>query len=234
MGAAAARRVAVDRRGPTANARGSSRALVVFGLVVALALPGCFGSDDDNGSSSSADGSGDTTQQRDANDEGGAGGGASSSEGAGTLRSGASTGIEPAATRAELIRRADPVCRAAQARIQRTSKELNTLLRRVARKRVSRREYYQRSAGLTERGQQVVEDTLATLRALGRPPERRAALDRYLTASERHAAVTGEIANALRGRRLRQVAQLNRRWIGLTQTAHAAARAYGFKVCGGN
>jgi phosphohistidine phosphatase SixA len=133
-----------------------------------------------------------------------------------------------------LIRRADRVCRSAQARIRDTSEELSRLVRSLGRKRISSREYYARSATFTEQAQRAVLDALETLRALGRPPGRQDSLERYLAATGRHAAVTGSIAEALRERRKAELARLNRRWLELSEAAHNAARAYGFKVCGGN
>lgn len=208
-----------------------ARTTALLALLAVLALPGCFGSDDDEPAPSGRESSGPSDTGGGAQSIGGASGGSSALAG-GT--SGAGATVEPAATRAELIRRADRVCGSAQARVRDTSEDLSRLLRSLGRKRLTSREYYARSATLTEQAQLAVLDALETLRALGRPPGRQDSLDRYLAATGRHAAVTGGIAEALRERRRAELARLNRRWLELSEAAHNAARAYGFDVCGGN
>jgi hypothetical protein len=139
----------------------------------------------------------------------------------------------PAKTRAELIDRGNRLCRAAQKRIRPVGMQLRQIIKGVRRGRISRSEYYVRTAKLTERTTAMVTAALSQLKALGRPPGRRHALDRYIAAAERHERLSGEIATALRRRDLRRLGPLNAQWLRQTQLAHVAARAYGFKVCGG-
>jgi hypothetical protein len=140
---------------------------------------------------------------------------------------------KPAATRTELIARADRHCRRAQARVGDGADDLKRVVRALLKKRITKGEYYARSAELTVKSQRIVTDVLAKMQALGRPRGRRAALDRYLAATRDHAAVTGRIAAALRRGKPAEVGKLNRRWLELSRAAHSAAKAYGFKVCGG-
>jgi hypothetical protein len=142
--------------------------------------------------------------------------------------------VGPARSRAELIARGDRLCAAARERIRPVATNLQRIVKALQAGRIDASEYYKHTATLTDQTGAMATGTLSQLRALGHPPGRRRSLERYLAAISAHANLSRKIAAAQRHKRTARVIALNSRWLQASQLAHAAAKAYGFHVCGGN
>lgn len=135
-------------------------------------------------------------------------------------------------TRTEYIARADPICAGAQARVGRLAGRITTLLQRFTQRKIKAREYYPRSARLTDETVDVVRSTLARLRRLPPPQPAPVILNRYLAATDKQADL---LAAQAAGLRRRDDDRVNRLQLPLLRTAAEArknAHAFGFAVCG--
>jgi hypothetical protein len=199
------------------------RRAATLALLVALALAGCGGSPDGgDGGSDSADGG--PAQSGAGGGEPGASGGEDSGAAGGA---GAATGP---LTRRELIAAADSVCKRARGRIGRVAARFGRL---VADKRLTRPRYYRRAAVLTGRLRDLAQAAARRVRALAERAPRDRHLDGYLRGVAAQVAVFGAQADALRRGEGREVHKLNFRLMAQGKRTRRAARAYGFRVCGG-
>jgi hypothetical protein len=143
----------------------------------------------------------------------------------------ASNGKAP--SRTEYIRRADRICRSAQAAIAARSAEYRDLTAAVAQGKIERQEYVRRAGQETERSGAIAQRAVIDLKELPPPTSRRDAIEAYLQgATKQSAALTAQGA-ALRQGDTEELAELNRRIAEASQQTRRAARRVGFRICGG-
>lgn len=204
------------------------RALVLLALVLA----GCGGDDDGNGAadaSPSASQEQTTAGEADASGEGSAAG----EEAGGSTGGDGSTGDDADLTRAQYITRADQICTQVRRELADGGERVAALARRAAQGKVDPETYYRESARLTEASADAAGDAVDELEALPRPDSRRDALERYLVATRQQVEYLADQADALADRDQAQIAKLNAVTARTGERVRAAARDYGFKVCGG-
>ncbi len=201
--------------------------------VLTLALMGCGDvADDDAGGGSqppaadkaqtTAEESGTTAETDAEDDDRGAGG---TSEGQGSA--------QEAPSLAEYIRRADRICRGAQAAIAHRSAEYRKLTAAVAQGKIEREEYLRRAGEQTERSGEIAQRAVVDLKELPQPTSRRDAIEAYLQGAATQSATLTAQGAALRQGDTEELAELNRRIAEASQQTRTAARRVAFRVCGG-
>jgi hypothetical protein len=133
---------------------------------------------------------------------------------------------------AEYVRRADPICRSAQADIARNSAEYRDLTNELAQGKIKRQDYVRRAGDLIEGSAEIAQEAVVDLKELPLPTSRQDAIKAYLQGATTQSEILAAQGRALREEDTEEIAELNSRITQANQENRSAAQRVGFRVCG--
>jgi len=142
---------------------------------------------------------------------------------------------EGAATRAEYVAQAEPICAETNSDIARLDKRFFTLADKglEARKRPTQKRFFRKAGGVIKETAAAFDASVAAVRLIPPPPGDEQLITQWLDINARRADLNRDRGKAFAKLRFRRAAQLQSQNVLLADEAHGLVADFGFHACVG-